>query len=157
MHIIISISLTVFLSGKGGVSRRLRVLAVAGHNRTGVGGVWREANHCEWAWLGGGLGEGGRGGGAGEGVASDDSITQSHRWRGPGEGHLSLSSSCHKHLWSTSWGGCEHTHIILHMYMLRTTHTIDDYIILCHCISITLNSETIAKAMDGLALDTLHW
>ena len=46
--------------------------------------------------------EGGGGGGAGEGVAGDVSITQSHRWRGPGEGHLSLSS-IHKHLWSTCW------------------------------------------------------
>ena len=87
-------------------------MAVAGHHRTGVGGVWREAGHCEWVWLGGGLGEGGGGGGLGEGgggggagesVAGDDSITQSHRWRGPGEGHLSLSSSCHKHLWNTCW------------------------------------------------------
>ena len=100
-------------------------LAVAGHHRTGVGGVWREAGHCECAWLGGGLGEGGGGGGAGEGVAGDDSITQSHRWRGPGEVHLSLSSSCHKHLWITCWG-CEH--IAIYIYMYRTTHTLYSYI-----------------------------
>ena len=98
-------SLTVLLGGEGGVSRRPGALAVAGHYRTGVEGVWREASHCEWAWLGGGLGEGG--GGAEEGVAGDDSITQSHRWRGPGEVHFSLSSSSHKHLWSTCWD-CEH-------------------------------------------------
>ena len=102
-----SVSLTVFLGGEGGVSRRPGALDVAGHHRTGVGGVWREAGHCEWAWQGGGQGEGGGGGGAGEGVAGDDSITQSHRWRGPGEGHMSLSSSCHKHLWNTCWD-CEH-------------------------------------------------
>ena len=57
--------------------------------------------------MGGGQGEGGGGGGAGEGVAGDDSITQSHRWRVPGEDHLSLSSICHKHLWNTCWD-CEH-------------------------------------------------
>ena len=102
---ITSVSLTVLLSGEGDASRRPGASAVAGHHRTGVGGVWREAGHCEWTWLGGGQGEGGGrgGGGAGEGVAGDDSITQSHRWRGPGEVHLSLSSSSHKHLWSTSW------------------------------------------------------
>ena len=65
-------SLTVLLGGEGGVSRRPGASAVAGHHRTGVGGVWREAGHCdcEWAWLGGGLGEGGGGWGAGEGVAA---------------------------------------------------------------------------------------
>ena len=55
--------------------------------------------------MGGGPGEGGRGGGAGEGVASDDSITLGHRrWR-PGEGDLSLSNFCLKHLRRTcrSW------------------------------------------------------
>ena len=67
--------LTVLLSGEGGVSRRPGAPAVAGHNKTGIGGVWREAGHCKWPWLGGGLGEGGGGGGAGEGVAGDDSIT----------------------------------------------------------------------------------
>ena len=102
-----SVHLTVLLGDEGSVSRRPGALAVAGHHRTGIGDVWREAGHCEWAWLGGELGEGGRGGGAGEAVAGNDSITQSHRWRGPGEGHLSLSSSCHKHLWNTSWD-CEH-------------------------------------------------
>ena len=64
-------------------------MAVAGHNRTGVGGIWREAGHFKWPWLGGVLGEGGGGGGAGEGVAGDDSITQSHRWRRPREVYLS--------------------------------------------------------------------
>ena len=103
MMYITLVSLTVLLSGEGDASRRPGASAVAGHHRTGVGGVWREAGHCECAWLGGGLGEGGGGGGAGEGVAGDDSITQSHRWRGPGENHLSLSSICHKHLWNTCW------------------------------------------------------
>ena len=51
--------------------------------------------------MGGGLGEGGGRGGAGEGVAGDESIMLSHRWRRPGEVHLSLSSNCLKHLWST--------------------------------------------------------
>ena len=110
-----SVSLTVLLGGEGDASRRPGALTVAGHHRTGVGGVWREAGHCEWVWLGGGLGEGGGGGGAGECVAGDDSITQSHRWRGPGEVHLSLSSSCHKHLWNTSWG-CEHIATYIYVY-----------------------------------------
>ena len=79
----VTISLTVLLGGEEGVSSRSGTMTVASHHRTGVGGVWREAGHCEWAWLGGGLGEGGGGGEAGEGVADDDSITQSHRWRGP--------------------------------------------------------------------------
>ena len=74
-HTITSVSLTVLLGGEGDVSRRPEALAVAGHHRTGVGGVRREAGHCKCAWLGGGLGEGGGGGGAGEGVAGDDSIT----------------------------------------------------------------------------------
>ena len=103
MYMYYSMNLTIFQGSEEGVSSRPGALAVAGHHRTGVGGVWREAGHCEWAWLGGGLGEGGGGGRAGEGVAGDDSITQSHRWRGPGEVHLSLSSSRHKYLWSTSW------------------------------------------------------
>ena len=52
--------------------------------------------------MGGGLGEGGGRGGAGEGVACNESITLGHRWRRPGEVHLSLSSNCLKHLWSTT-------------------------------------------------------
>ena len=47
------------------------------------------------------MGEGGGRGGTGEGVAGDESITLSNRWRRPGEVHLSLSNFCLKHLWST--------------------------------------------------------
>ena len=41
-----------------------------------------------------GLGEGGEGGGAGEGVTGDDSISLSDRRRRPGEHHFPLSSYC---------------------------------------------------------------
>ena len=45
--------------------------------------------------------EGGGRGGAGEGVAGDESIMLSDRRRRPGEDHLSLSCNCLKHLGST--------------------------------------------------------
>ena len=92
------------LGGEGDVSRRPGALAVAGLHKTPVGGIWREAGHCEQLHLGSGLGEGGRGGRAGEGVVCDDAIPLSRGWRLPGEIDFSLSSICCKHQWMSSIG-----------------------------------------------------
>ena len=124
------------LGGEGDVSRRPGALAVAGLHRTPVGGIWREAGHCEQLHLGSGLGEGGRGGSglgeggrggsglgeggrggsglgergrgerAGEGVVCDDAIPLSRGWRLPGEIDFFLSSICCKHQWMSNRGYC---------------------------------------------------
>ena len=57
--------------------------------------------------MGGGLGEGGGRGGAGEGVAGDESIMLSHRWRRLGEDHFYLSNTCLKHLWRAPDGAVD--------------------------------------------------
>ena len=79
------------MSGEGCVGRWLRSKPCSSHQRTGVAGVRREASHCERS-RGGGLGERGGRGRAGE---SEDchEIAALRLWRdSPGKYHFSLSS-----------------------------------------------------------------
>ena len=98
--------ITVFLSGEGDMCRRSRSLTVAGHQRTRIISVGREASNCERARLGRRLGERGEGGRTGESVVYDDSILQGDRRRRPGEIHFSLSSNCKKFVRSTTGNYC---------------------------------------------------
>ena len=87
---------TVFSSGESGVCRRSKAFTVAHSQRASVDSVRREPSHC----LRGGLdrerlGEGG--GGAGEGVAGENSIMLGHRWGRPGKEHFPLPFNAGEH------------------------------------------------------------
>ena len=98
---------TVFSSCESCVCRRSKASTVPRNQSAGVDDVGREPSHClrgdlDWE----GLGEGGGWGGAGEGVAGEDSIMLGHRWRRPEKVHFPLPFNDVEYCWR-AWLCCK--------------------------------------------------